>query len=100
MKAPETHNTSRFAKLVKEAKKAKYFNEIALLNGLHESDNTHCSILLYTTFKCASVYVTGILRKLAKEAEIIPINLNGYAWETGESKEQLQIKTAFCPKSF
>lgn len=100
MKAQETYNNSRFAKLVKEAKKAKYFNEIALLNGQHESKHNHCSIIFYTTFKCASVYVTDILRKLVKDAGIIPIDLNGYAWETGESKEKLRIKTAFDPKIF
>lgn len=100
MKVPETQNTNRFAKLIKEAKKAKYFNEIALLNRQSESEHTHCSIIFYTTFKCASVYVTNILRKLVKDAGMISINLNGYAWETGESKEKLRIKTAFDPKIF
>lgn len=100
MKYPYTQNTNRFAKLVKETKKAKYFNEIAILNRQSESENTCCSILFYTTFKCASVYVTKIFRKLVKDAGMIPIDLNSYAFETGESKEDLIIKTALDSGTF
>lgn len=95
---PEKYN--RFFKLIKEAKKAKYSNEIQLLNDQHKSENNHSSILFYTTFKCASVYVTDILIKLTKNVGMTPIDLNGYAWETGELKEKLQVQTAFDPKIF
>ena len=102
MKDLNTEKYNRFFKLIKEAKKAKYSNEIQLLNEQHESDNNHSSILFYTTFKCASVYVADILRKLAKKDGMTPIDLNGYAWETGklELKEKLQVQTAFDPKIF
>lgn len=100
MKDLNTENYNRFFKLIKETKKVKYSNEIELLNEQHESDNNHSSILFYTTFKCASVYATDILRKLTQNAGMTPIDLNGYAWETGELKEKLQVQTAFDPKIF
>ena len=100
MKALDPEKFSRFSKLIQETKKVKYSHEIALLNGQDESKNNHPSILFYTTFKCASVYVTDILRKSAKSSDMTPINWNGYAWETGQSKEDLKIQTAFDPSVF
>jgi hypothetical protein len=100
MKALDFEKLSRFSRFIQETKKIKYSHEIALLDGKHVSVNTHRSILFYSTFKCASVYVTDILRKLTKSAELTPINWNDYAWETGESKKKLQNQTAFNPKIF
>ena len=86
---------SRFVKLIQKTKAVKYSNEIALLNQKPQTTNNRTSILFYTTFKCASVYVTKILRKLVKENGIIPINWNGYVWETGKPKKDLQLQIAF-----
>ncbi|NEQ65781.1 MAG: sulfotransferase domain-containing protein [Symploca sp. SIO2D2] len=65
----------------------KFSQEILLLKGKQKVDNHEQSILFFTTHKCASVYVANILKELIKDTKIIPIDLGGYFWKTGVSKE-------------
>ena len=65
----------------------KFSQEILLLKGKYQVDNHYQSILFFTTHKCASVYVASTLKEFIKNTKITPIDLGGYFWKTGASKE-------------
>lgn len=75
--------------LQKKRIKAQFPNEIKLLKGQHESNNTHQSILFFTTHKCASVYVGNILKDLAQDIGMTPIDLDGYFWLSGKNRKSV-----------
>ena len=64
--------------------KKKFSNEILYLKGRKQTNNTNQSILLFTSQRCASVYVKNIIQRLAEEVGMTHINLANYAWKGGK----------------
>jgi len=64
-----------------------FHNEILLLKGNHSNTNNRQSVLYFTANKCASVYVWSILKELAKEVGMTPIDFSGYAFNFGNWNE-------------
>lgn len=50
---------------------------------------TNQSIIWFTVHKCASVYASEILQKLAEDVGMIYRNYEGDLWKKGQSLEKL-----------
>lgn len=67
--------------LQRRVESAKFANEELLLQGNSKPKINQQSILFFTTHKCASVYVGNLLRALAEDVGMTPINLAAYYTE-------------------
>jgi hypothetical protein len=56
---------------------------------------THQSIIWFTAHKCASVYATEILHKLAQDVLMTHVNYEGDLWEAGQSFMNFFIEKNF-----
>lgn len=62
-----------------------YPSEMALLGGRHGSKSDRPSVIFFTVHKCASVYASEILRKLAEDSGLTPIDFDSYFYLGGPS---------------
>ncbi|NER50175.1 MAG: sulfotransferase domain-containing protein [Symploca sp. SIO1A3] len=84
----------------KQQIKTLFKQEFLLLKDAHKPDKSEQSILFFTTHKCASGYVANILKELIKDTEITPIDLGGYFWRIGASKEIIREEHKKAIKPF
>lgn len=73
--------------IVRRTIRTSYHNEILLLEGRHKTDNTNQSILFFTVHKAASIYVSNIMKRLARDMGMTPINIDGYFYDIMKSRE-------------
>ena len=84
----------------------RFSQEIKLLNQKHIAQTDHQSILFFTLHKCASMYVSKLLKEILKSTNITFIDLSTYLNFVGQSiyalDESLKEKTsrAFNPKGY
>jgi len=71
-----------------------------VIKGVNVSASDHRSVVLFTAHKCASVYVSGILKRLAEDAGMTHINFAYYFTVTNQSKEELFSDPSFLHTSF
>lgn len=64
--------------------RAAFPNELLYLKDKLSVYSTDQSILFFTVHRCASRYVTGILKKLAKDSGMIYADIEGYLWRGGK----------------
>lgn len=64
--------------------KKKFPNELLLMKGRHKTNNINQSILFFTVHRCASRYVTNILKKFAQDSDVTHIDIEGYFWRGGK----------------
>lgn len=75
-----------------QTKQQQFLNEILLLNGQHQSSSTHQSIIFYSTAKGGSTYVSKLLKQLAQDVEITPIDFDAYYGHLGKSIDSIKNK--------
>ena len=73
----------------KTKNREKFSNESLLLKGQHKTENQHPTALVFTSHKCASVYVAKILKDSARDVGMTPIDLDGYFWDTGKPESEV-----------
>ncbi|MCP4157899.1 MAG: sulfotransferase domain-containing protein [bacterium] len=73
------------------AKKIKvnrnYAVERQVLKGAHRTTSQQQSIVFFTVYKAASSFIGSFLKKIALEAGITPVDLDGYFFQKGKGKE-------------
>ncbi len=62
----------------------RFRNEIALLNKNHANRSQQQSILVFTLEKSASVYISGIFKRLTEHAGMTHIDFGSYFWRKGD----------------
>ena len=74
--------------LVKRWKINKNFSlERKVLNGQHQSTSKSQSILLFSIYRAGSTFIGGLMKKIAGEAGLTVVDLDGYFYELGKGKE-------------
>jgi hypothetical protein len=61
--------------------------ERQVIAGTHQPSAQRQSIIFFTVFKAASSFIGGFLSKIALEAGLTPVNLDGYFFEKGMGNE-------------
>jgi hypothetical protein len=61
----------------------KYTNEMLILSGKHKTKNDYQSVFFFTVHKCASVYVGNLLKKIASDSGITPLDFEAYFFSGG-----------------
>ena len=60
----------------------KFSVELDLINGRHQNQNIHSSIIHFSLNKAATQYTGRILKKCAVENGMVPVSIHGYAFQT------------------
>jgi len=79
--------TTRF--FTKQRIRNRYKAEILFLKGKLTSNSKDQSVFFFTLPKAASCYMGGVMKKLAKGAGLIPIDLDSYFFDIGKHREWL-----------
>lgn len=81
--------------------------EYALINGTHQTDNRHPSILHFSLNKSATQYVKKLLKAATAEAGMTVAHLNGYAFHSDfpyldflTAEELTKYQHVFKPKGY
>ena len=74
---------------------AKWARERQFVAGKYRPPSNRQSIVLLTVHKCASVFLGYKLADLAREAGLVPLNLQAYGFTTGKP-----ISAPLCPHGF
>ena len=61
--------------------------ERSVLNGKHKSNCRHRSILLFSFYRSGSTFVGELMKKIAREAGLTPVDLDGYFYSLNKGKE-------------
>lgn len=69
--------------------------EARLLRGTLPVRSDHQSLLFLTVHKCASVYVSQLLAKIAESERVVPINLDGFFYKYPPRLLKASVSTAF-----
>lgn len=73
---------------VKRWKINKNFSlERKVLKGQHQSSSKKQSILLFSVYRAGSTFLGGLMKKIAKEARLTAVDLDGYFYQLGIGKE-------------
>ena len=64
----------------------RYRVERQVIKGKHTSHSSHPSILFFTVYKAASSFIGDFMKKVAKEAGMTLVDLDGYFFELGEGR--------------
>jgi hypothetical protein len=73
---------------VKRMKINKNFSlERKVLKGKHQSTGKNQSILLFSVYRAGSTFIGGLMRKIAGEAGLAAVDLDGYFYELGKGKD-------------
>jgi hypothetical protein len=73
---------------VKRWKINKNFSlERKVLKGQHQSASKNQSILLFSVYRAGSTFIGGLMKKIAGEAGLTVVDLDGYFYQLGKGKE-------------
>lgn len=75
-------------------------NERLVIKGADISSSDHPSFIFFTVHRCASTYVSRILRTLAEDAGMVHVNLARYFVLTGVPRSTLFSDTGSLQKAF
>jgi hypothetical protein len=79
---------SRLKSVLKKWKtKRKFQNEIRYLDGKCHSKSSGQSIIFFSAYRSASTFIGKVLRKMAAESGLIPIDLDAYFFHLGKGGE-------------
>ncbi|UCH98182.1 MAG: hypothetical protein JSV88_15400, partial [Candidatus Aminicenantes bacterium] len=70
---------------VKRWKINKNFSiERKVLKGKHQSPGKHRSVLFFSVYRAGSTFIGGLMKKIAMEAGLTPVDLDGYFYQLGK----------------
>jgi hypothetical protein len=61
--------------------------ERRVLKGIHRSPSTERSILFFSIYRGGSTFVGELMKKIAREVGLTPVDLDGYFFSLGRGKE-------------
>jgi hypothetical protein len=74
--------------LVKRWKINKNYSlERKVIKGKHQSAGKNQSILLFSIYRAGSTFLGGLMKKIAEEAGLTAVDLDGYFYQLGKGKE-------------
>jgi hypothetical protein len=74
--------------LVRRWKINKNFSlERKVLKGQHQSASHYQSVLLFSNYRAGSTFIGGLVKKIAEEAGLTAVDLDGYFYQLGKGKE-------------
>jgi hypothetical protein len=74
--------------LVKRWKIYKNFSlERKVLKGQHQSHSKNQSVLLFSVYRAGSTFLGSLMKKIAVEAGLTAVDLDGYFYELGKGKD-------------
>jgi hypothetical protein len=81
--------------------------ERQLLNGRHQHDHAHPSIIHFTLDKAASQYTRAILSRCAAANGLVPVGMNAYAFDTNQpylheltAEQMREYQHVFRPRGY
>jgi len=88
------------ALLRKPGARFRFRNERMMMEGVDVAKSRHRSIIFFTAHKCASVYISRILKALSEDAKMTHIDFSLYFYFTDPSKRELFSNPAFLKNAF
>jgi len=61
--------------------------ERKVLKGKHQRAGKNQSILVFSVYRAGSTFIGGLMKKIAEEAGLTAVDLDGYFYELGKGKE-------------
>jgi len=93
--------------LARQKHKNKFRIERKLIEGIHDNDNDHASVVYFSINKSATQYIKQLLRSCAIENGLIPVDIFDYAFHSKipffndlNQPEQQHFRNAFHSKGY